>query len=229
MLVGDDEAFLAEAAAIAARELGCRIFAGRAKYELPQHDQQAFDSLPLSARCAATLHLLTDLELLAHTDYFVGARRAPAGRLRALCTCSPTWRVSRSPVKTGRASLCMPDDIGLILPSVLHAFEVPSLTSGSVQSCPSLFSGTAYQAWGRGCNPVPSGSTQQQSWSCARARCRSGSFNSGLAHLVDKLRYVMYGKHRRTTIDASASAHPLPLHSPLAAVDWQTFHLLHYV
>jgi hypothetical protein len=73
VLVGDDEAFLAEAAAIAARELGCRIFAGRAKYELPQHDQQAFDSLPLSARCAATLHLLTDLELLAHTDYFVGA------------------------------------------------------------------------------------------------------------------------------------------------------------
>ncbi len=37
----------------------------------------------------------------------------------------------------------------------------------------------------------------------------------------------MYGKHRRTTIDASASAHPLPLHSPLAAGIWQISQLLH--
>jgi len=35
----------------------------------------------------------------------------------------------------------------------------------------------------------------------------AGSYTSGLAHLVDKMRYVLYGKHRRTTIDASASAH----------------------
>ncbi len=92
MLVGDDEAFLAEAAAIAARELGCRIFAGRAKYELPQHDQQAFDSLPLSARCAATLHQLTDLELLAHTDYFVGARPPRLRLLDDSGFCAPARR-----------------------------------------------------------------------------------------------------------------------------------------
>ena len=32
---------------------------------------------------------------------------------------------------------------------------------------------------------------------------RAGTYNSGLPHLIDKLRYVVYGKHRRTTIDAS--------------------------
>ena len=35
---------------------------------------------------------------------------------------------------------------------------------------------------------------------------RAGSYTSGLAQLVDRMRYVLYGKHRRTTIDASASA-----------------------
>ena len=40
------------------------------------------------------------------------------------------------------------------------------------------------------------------------AECLSqcaGSYTSGLAQLVDRMRYVLYGKHRRTTIDASAS------------------------
>ena len=72
VLVGDDEAFLQEAAAIAAKELGCKFFAGRLKYEMESHNQQKFDQLPLAERCTATMHLLTDLELLAHTDYFVG-------------------------------------------------------------------------------------------------------------------------------------------------------------
>ena len=35
---------------------------------------------------------------------------------------------------------------------------------------------------------------------------RAGTYNSGLPHLIDKLRYVVYGKHRRTTIDASERA-----------------------
>ncbi|KAK9827988.1 hypothetical protein WJX81_005593 [Elliptochloris bilobata] len=102
VFVGDDEEFIQEAAALAQRELGCKVFGDRAKYELPSHKQSTFNHLPLEDRCSATLHLLTDLELLAHTDYFVG------------------------------------------------------------------------------------------------------SFTSGIAALVEKMRYVLYDKHRRTTIDASA-------------------------
>lgn len=77
--MGDDEAFIAEAAALAQRELGCAVFSERAKYELPRHKQSMFNHLPLEERCKATLHLLKDLELLAHSDYFVGAP--------APCTC----------------------------------------------------------------------------------------------------------------------------------------------
>ena len=73
VLVGDDAALLAEAAALAQERLGCKVFAGRAEYLMAKHSQGTFDALPLPERCAATMHLLTDLELLAHTDYFVGA------------------------------------------------------------------------------------------------------------------------------------------------------------
>ena len=75
VLVGDDAALLAEAAALAQERLSCKVFAGRAEYLMAKHQQGAFDALPLPERCAATMHLLTDLELLAHTDYFVGAPR----------------------------------------------------------------------------------------------------------------------------------------------------------
>ena len=75
LFVGDDEAFIAEAADLAQRHLGCAVFSERAKYELPRHKQSMFNHLPLEERCKATLHLLKDLELLAHSDYFVGALR----------------------------------------------------------------------------------------------------------------------------------------------------------
>ena len=39
---------------------------------------------------------------------------------------------------------------------------------------------------------------------------RAGSFTSGLSQLVEKMRYTLYGKHRRTTFDASACARALP-------------------
>ena len=83
LFVGDDEAFIAEAADLAQRELGCKVFADRAKYELPRHKQSMFNHLPLEERCKATLHLLKDLELLAHSDYFVGAPAPRARRLMA--------------------------------------------------------------------------------------------------------------------------------------------------
>lgn len=72
VLVGDDAGFLAEAAALAEQELGCKVWQGRSQYMLPMHSQQKFNHLPLEDRCAATLHLFSDMELLAHTDYFVG-------------------------------------------------------------------------------------------------------------------------------------------------------------
>jgi len=39
---------------------------------------------------------------------------------------------------------------------------------------------------------------------------RAGSFTSGLSQLVEKMRYTLYGKHRRTTFDASACARAPP-------------------
>ena len=75
VFVGDDEVFIAEAADLARQQLGCAVFSERAKYELPRHKQSMFNHLPLEERCKATLHLLKDLELLAHADYFVGAPR----------------------------------------------------------------------------------------------------------------------------------------------------------
>ena len=77
VLVGDDEAFLAEATALAERELGCKVFQGHKKYVMSSHTQWKFNALPLETRCTATLNLFTDLEMLAHTDYFVGAYLAP--------------------------------------------------------------------------------------------------------------------------------------------------------
>lgn len=77
VLVGDDEAFLAEATALAQRELGCKVFQGHKKYVMSSHTQWKFNALPLETRCTATLNLFTDLEMLAHTDYFVGALLAP--------------------------------------------------------------------------------------------------------------------------------------------------------
>jgi len=42
----------------------------------------------------------------------------------------------------------------------------------------------------------------------SKGAARAGSFTSGLPQLVDRMRYTLYGKHRRTTIDASSSARP---------------------
>lgn len=72
VLVGDDEALLARVAALARQQLGCQVVLST-EHMMPAHVQQKFNRLALEDRCAATLHLLTDMELLAHTDFFVGA------------------------------------------------------------------------------------------------------------------------------------------------------------
>jgi len=76
VIVGDDEALLREAEALAVERLGCALFRGREAYEMSSHMQHTFNRLPYDQRCAASLHLLTDMELLAHADFFVGACRA---------------------------------------------------------------------------------------------------------------------------------------------------------
>jgi hypothetical protein len=104
-MVGDDEAFLAEAEALAVERLGCKLFRGRAAYEMASHTQHVFNALPYDQRCAASLHLFTDLELMAHTDYFVGARRpARPGRRRGAAPRSGRerargWRGARGKTK----------------------------------------------------------------------------------------------------------------------------------
>ena len=197
VLVGDDEAFLREAAAVAAAELGCKIFAGRAKYEMESHNQQKFDQLPLTERCAATMHLLTDLELLAHTDYFVGEAPGWCPCPRSSCgtdpwPCNHKWALRLCPLSHEMLIyltrvLC----IGRLLTTSLQ-LNLLDLGNESAQACP---------------GPHATHNLMHIS--------HAGSFNSGLAHLVDKLRYVLYGKHRRTTIDASISAAPsLPYMKP---------------
>ena len=78
VLVGDDQALLREAETLAVERLGCKLFAGREAYEMSAHAQSSFNGMPYDQRCRASLHLLTDMELLAHTDYFVGAARLRA-------------------------------------------------------------------------------------------------------------------------------------------------------
>ena len=107
VLVGDDAGFLAEAAALAEQELGCKVWQGRSQYMLPMHSQQKFNHLPLEDRCAATLHLFSDMELLAHTDYFVGAHvciifhvtspRRACCPCTARCSCACHWTIAALP------------------------------------------------------------------------------------------------------------------------------------
>lgn len=87
VLVGDDEVLLAKVTALARQQLGCQVFHGT-KNTMPSHVQQSFNRLSLEDRCAATLHLFTDMELLAHTDFFVGAL-SPKHSLSIKCM-SPT-------------------------------------------------------------------------------------------------------------------------------------------
>ena len=47
--------------------------------------QSRFNSLPFEERCEQSLRLLTDMELMAHADYFVGAVHLPDQRHRHAC------------------------------------------------------------------------------------------------------------------------------------------------
>lgn len=47
--------------------------------------QSRFNGLPFEERCEQSLRLLTDMELMAHADYFVGALHLPDQRHRHAC------------------------------------------------------------------------------------------------------------------------------------------------
>ena len=72
VVVGDDHALMAETGALARKAIGCRLFAARPFDRPSGHLQHDFNESPVRSRCAATHHLMADIELLAHTDFFVG-------------------------------------------------------------------------------------------------------------------------------------------------------------
>ncbi len=77
VLVGDDHKQLQEAERLAISQIGCQSYfvrtEGTGTTEPSGHDQNAFNNLPQKVRCRATLQLLVDIEVLAHTDFFVGS------------------------------------------------------------------------------------------------------------------------------------------------------------
>ncbi len=138
VLVGDDEAFLREAQALAVERLGCKLFTKRESYEMSSHMQGLFNQLPYEQRCPASLHLLSDMELLGHTDYFVGAahlrpaarHRAPAAAVtacRGRCIQTSAWLCEFSVICTQDIGL---RDAGIhsLAPGWTHA---PALRKGA--------------------------------------------------------------------------------------------------
>ena len=79
VMVGDDHALVAETGALARKAIGCRLYAARPFDRPSGHLQHDFNEAPVRSRCAATHHLMADIELLAHTDFFVGAGSTAKG------------------------------------------------------------------------------------------------------------------------------------------------------
>eukprot|EP00884_Botryococcus_braunii_P012233 jgi/Botrbrau1/2100/Bobra.0093s0008.1 len=73
VVVGDDAALVAELKELANADLGCKIYSPRAYHKKEGHFQPQFITMDLTSRCAATIQVLTDIEMLAHTDFFIGS------------------------------------------------------------------------------------------------------------------------------------------------------------
>lgn len=75
--MGDDPALIAQTRELVQKEIGCEIFFVRPPVpdkELETgHSQVKFNNLPLQQRCQGTIDLIVDIEVLAHTDYFIGS------------------------------------------------------------------------------------------------------------------------------------------------------------
>ncbi|BDA49890.1 hypothetical protein COCOBI_15-0180 [Coccomyxa sp. Obi] len=73
LLIGDDQAVIAEAENLARTHIGCRVVRPSKYYRSKGHHQETFNSLALDERCRETKQLIKDLEMMAHADYFVGS------------------------------------------------------------------------------------------------------------------------------------------------------------
>eukprot|EP00884_Botryococcus_braunii_P010355 jgi/Botrbrau1/19320/Bobra.0073s0052.1 len=73
VLLGDNTKLVNELKELAIKELDCKPYIPHSYHKKEGHFQPDFISMPLNARCDATVQVLTDIELLAHTDYFVGS------------------------------------------------------------------------------------------------------------------------------------------------------------
>ena len=84
IVVGDDMTVAKKMAKVAADALGCLIV-NRAipGPERSAHDADAFNASPLAHRCYAAQRIITDVEVLAAADIFVGARLSNVASLVA--------------------------------------------------------------------------------------------------------------------------------------------------
>ncbi|CAL8463226.1 g2760 [Coccomyxa elongata] len=73
LLFGDEHRSLVEMERLAKEHIGCRVAHGSRYYRAEGHHQQSFNMLPAQEKCRATKELITDLELMANADYFVGS------------------------------------------------------------------------------------------------------------------------------------------------------------
>eukprot|EP00884_Botryococcus_braunii_P015095 jgi/Botrbrau1/23587/Bobra.0141s0051.1 len=72
IIVGDDGQQVAALSDLAAKKLGCRIYTPHPYHPKGGHSQGKFNEQVLPQRCAQTVQLIADMEILAHTDYMVG-------------------------------------------------------------------------------------------------------------------------------------------------------------
>ena len=207
VVVGDDQELVREAEALAVERLGCKLLTGRMAYAMSVHGQGASDAAQYEQRCRALLHLLTDIELLAHTDYFVGAACLRSAAVH--CHVSIAQHCGLPRLVPGQGALAHADMVLCTrasaverwLDACLRRQQVKDAPAGRMQPADASYFACKLQ-------PLPADPpcillvcTSARLW-CA------GSFTCGLVQLVDKIRYTLYGKHRRTTFDASAGVHP---------------------
>ncbi|BDA45365.1 hypothetical protein COCOBI_07-1520 [Coccomyxa sp. Obi] len=69
VIVGDDFERIQAAEALARKHLGCQIFRSTPYFRREGHVQYHFNHQEFPERCAGTVDFLTDIELLAHTDF----------------------------------------------------------------------------------------------------------------------------------------------------------------
>ncbi|BDA51058.1 hypothetical protein COCOBI_17-2780 [Coccomyxa sp. Obi] len=74
LLFGDDQRRVTQVEQMVKRHISCKVVHyGVRNNQAKGHDQEAFNIQPNEDKCDATKKLITDLELMAAADYFVGS------------------------------------------------------------------------------------------------------------------------------------------------------------